>query len=285
MAPQIAQDGGLKIEQCEPGQPYRTPGGIVGTFRRIDGKPYVQSESEGTLQLGEDTKLIPIDQNGSAQVEANSLTEYQTLHACIVDSKTAIEQSFWKLGLALKDMRDHQPYRAKGLKTFEEYLESPELDMSRGTAYDLIGIVEEFRIWSYQYDIDVTSIGWGKLKALRPVFRDLQDAEQIKLLVEQARLHTQVELRTILRAYRTDNGHVSDTENHQLDDQELEGLRKLLWNLPSNIQLTNVRMPRQKGRRAKITLTFKAKTGQELLSEVEALAQHLKPRISEVVLK
>jgi len=57
--------------------------------------------------------------------------------------KAQIATAFYDIGALLKQVRDGELFRAKGLDTFEDYL-AGEVDLSRTTAYKFIKIVETF---------------------------------------------------------------------------------------------------------------------------------------------
>lgn len=68
----------------------------------------------------------------------------------IIASKKDIESSFIRLACLLKQNRDLKYWQSLGFDSFEEFLASPEISISRSLAYQLI----------YQYELFIEKLNW-----------------------------------------------------------------------------------------------------------------------------
>ncbi len=68
-------------------------------------------------------------------------------HRYIVDIKSRIGEDLLRLALLLKHNHDSHYYKTLGYDTWEEYLGTPELSMSRFWAFKLIKVYEVWVSW------------------------------------------------------------------------------------------------------------------------------------------
>jgi len=118
----------------------------------------------GGLERAHDEMLVAVN---------NARAEFEARHRRVLVLKRKIKQHgrhFWLIGTELKAIRDMGLYRAGGYATFEEYLASSKVEIDRSTAYDWIGIVEDFS--PYVGLSDIEDIDWGKLRKIRRVVRE-----------------------------------------------------------------------------------------------------------------
>jgi len=91
------------------------------------------------------------------------------VHRAILSLKREVGKNLWALAQLLKTVRDHALYKTLGYETFNEYIGSPEVSISRAWAYKLISSYETwvlgagFRPEALQ-DVDVE-----KLALVRPL--------------------------------------------------------------------------------------------------------------------
>ena len=71
-------------------------------------------------------------------------------HQIIIKIKQSITKNFWNLAVMLKINRDRRYYKTLGYETFEEYLGTPEISLSRGYVYKLI---KNYELWVQKYNV------------------------------------------------------------------------------------------------------------------------------------
>lgn len=95
-------------------------------------------------------------------IEVDEKTVYvpQEIHNMLVKTKEELQHNFLKLGAFLKILHDNSLYLELDYPTWQEYLESPEVDLSRSQAYKLSSVYERWiENWGYSPErIKKTSI-------------------------------------------------------------------------------------------------------------------------------
>ena len=71
-------------------------------------------------------------------------------HQIIIKIKQSITKNFWNLAVMLKINRDRKYYKTLGYETFEEYLGTPEISLSRSYVYKLI---KNYELWVQKYNV------------------------------------------------------------------------------------------------------------------------------------
>jgi len=83
-------------------------------------------------------------------------------HRYILDLKSRIGEDLLRLALLLKNSHDNKYYQTLGYDTWESYLGTPEISMSRFWAYKLIKVyetwVEKFGVEPAKLDIDLEKL-------------------------------------------------------------------------------------------------------------------------------
>lgn len=83
-------------------------------------------------------------------------------HRYILDLKSRIGEDLLRLALLLKNSHDNKYYRTLGYTTWEEYLGTPEISMSRFWAFKLIKVyeiwVDKFGVAPAKLDIDMEKL-------------------------------------------------------------------------------------------------------------------------------
>lgn len=90
--------------------------------------------------------------------ETNSIQiadEAFTNHQIIIKIKQSITKDFWNLAIMLKINRDRRYYKILGYETFEEYLGTPEISLSRGYVYKLI---KNYELWVQKYHVSLAKL-------------------------------------------------------------------------------------------------------------------------------
>ena len=83
--------------------------------------------------------------------EGAGQTPARQTHLMVVQTKSDIERNFVKLGAYLKLMHDEALYVMEDCLTWTEYLDLPEVDLSRSQAYKLMAVYER---WILKYGHD-----------------------------------------------------------------------------------------------------------------------------------
>lgn len=98
-----------------------------------------------------------MDDNGEGRagdrtrVDSSQIAEEAfTNHQIIIKIKQSITKNFWNLAVMLKINRDRKYYKTLGYETFEEYLGTPEISLSRGYVYKLI---KNYELWVQKYNV------------------------------------------------------------------------------------------------------------------------------------
>lgn len=97
-------------------------------------------DNNGKEGLGDRTKM------DSSQIAEEAYTNHQL----IIKIKQSITKDFWNLAIMLKINRDRKYYRTLGYETFEEYLGTPEISLSRAYTYKLI---KNYELWVQKYRV------------------------------------------------------------------------------------------------------------------------------------
>lgn len=82
----------------------------------------------------------------SAQITDEAFTNYQL----IIKIKQSITKDFWNLAIMLKINRDRKYYKTLGYETFEEFLGTPEISLTRSYIYKLI---KNYEIWVQKWNV------------------------------------------------------------------------------------------------------------------------------------
>lgn len=90
--------------------------------------------------------------------------------------KQSIVDSSYDMGVVIQRIHDQQLFKARGFDSFKQFADSNELSVSRGTAYQLMGLVEKFTREDYQ------TLGYRKLRTI-----GLLDAGDRKAAVDEAK--------------------------------------------------------------------------------------------------
>jgi len=83
---------------------------------------------------------------GSSQVADEAFNNHQI----IIKIKQSITKNFWNLAVMLKINRDRRYYKTLGYETFEQYLGTPEISLSRGYTFKLI---KNYELWVQTYNV------------------------------------------------------------------------------------------------------------------------------------
>ena len=97
-------------------------------------------DDNGEERLGDRTEM------DSSQIADEAFTNHQL----IIKIKQSITKDFWNLAIMLKINRDRKYYRTLGYETFEEYLGTPEISLSRSYTYKLI---RNYELWVQKYRV------------------------------------------------------------------------------------------------------------------------------------
>ncbi len=117
-------------------------------------------------------------------------------HRRIVQLKAELGRNSLEFGLLLGEMRATRDYQAMGFPTFDAYLASGDVGISRRTAYTFMAIALNFaHVQHVAHGVD-----WGKLDILSRIVEPTDDPETVIALVEQARETPREELRAAVRA-------------------------------------------------------------------------------------
>lgn len=108
------------------------------------------------------------------------------LHNRVLRCVSAMNEMFLELGRALRTIHDERLYVALGYSTFEAYIASPEIALSRTLVYRLLrtvrivdaGIIEP---------TTAQEIGVSKLDAIAPYIERAQSREEVQELVSDAK--------------------------------------------------------------------------------------------------
>lgn len=93
----------------------------------------------------------------------------QANHQRIIELKQQATRSFILLGQALKDNKEHRYFESLGHLTFEAYIESPVVGLSRSSVYSLIGIYQTF-VEELDYSLDeLSEVDYSKLDRIIPL--------------------------------------------------------------------------------------------------------------------
>ena len=84
------------------------------------------------------------------------ITEATNAHEHICALKEALQKNFLELGAYLKLVHDEGYYLALDSDTWQDYLDTPEVDLSRSQAYKLMAVYERW-IEKYGYSPDEIS--------------------------------------------------------------------------------------------------------------------------------
>ena len=87
----------------------------------------------------------------SSQIAEEAFTNHQL----IIKIKHSITKDFWNLAIMLKINRDRKYYRTLGYETFEEYLGTPEISLSRGYVFKLI---KNYELWVQRYHVSLAKL-------------------------------------------------------------------------------------------------------------------------------
>jgi len=87
----------------------------------------------------------------------------QEIHNLLVMTKEELQKNFLKMGAFLKIIHDNRLYIELDSLTWQEYLDNPEIDLSRSQAYKLMIVYEKWiEKWGYSPD-EVSKVSIEKL--------------------------------------------------------------------------------------------------------------------------
>jgi site-specific DNA-methyltransferase (adenine-specific) len=90
-------------------------------------------------------------------------------HQQILGLKKDISKDFILLGKYLKENRDDKYFKELGYQTFEDYIESRDIELKRASVYELIRVYEKF-IGELKYSTEeLLEIDYSKLRLITPV--------------------------------------------------------------------------------------------------------------------
>lgn len=105
-------------------------------------------------------EIIDFKQNKEGTYEStrmvipkNTPKNVQDLHNLLVATKEDVQESFLKLGAYLMIIHDNKFFIELGYSTWQDYLDVPEVDLSRSQAYKLMAVYERW-IEKYGYSPD-----------------------------------------------------------------------------------------------------------------------------------
>lgn len=85
-----------------------------------------------------------------------------------VSLKRSLNGGFLEIGRLLKENKDNRFYEVLGHETFESYISSPELSMSRSAVYTLIQIYEKLVLKLNIPAEELMDTDWTKLQKILP---------------------------------------------------------------------------------------------------------------------
>ena len=107
-------------------------------------------------------EIVDFTQSEDGTYVQNTPVTYvpQEIHKLLVATKEDVQESFLKMGAFLKIIHDNSLYLELDSPTWQEYLDTPEIDLSRSQAYKLMAVYERWcENWGYSPDrIKRTSI-------------------------------------------------------------------------------------------------------------------------------
>ena len=107
----------------------------------------------------------------------------QANHQRIVELKQGAMRSFILLGKELKTNKEEGYFQPLGYLTFEAYIESPVVGLSRSSVYSLIGIYQTF-IEELDYSLDeLSKVDYSKLDRILPVINVQPVGHRIEIIV------------------------------------------------------------------------------------------------------
>ena len=87
----------------------------------------------------------------------------QEIHNLLVATKEELQKNFLKMGAFLRIIHDNKLYIELDSLTWQEYLDTPEIDLSRSQAYKLMAVYERWvEKWGYDPD-EVSKVSIEKL--------------------------------------------------------------------------------------------------------------------------
>ena len=97
-------------------------------------------------------------------VDSNTITYVpQEIHNLLVATKEELQKNFLKMGAFLRIIHDNKLYKELDSLTWQEYLDSPEIDLSRSQAYKLSAVYKRWvEKWGYSAD-EVSKVSIEKL--------------------------------------------------------------------------------------------------------------------------
>ncbi len=119
----------------------------------------MEQKEDGTYEQSMGAMLGISEEDTVAHRESVDHTP-QEIHNLLVATKEALQENFLKMGAYLKLIHDESLYLELDSDTWQGYLESPEIDLSRSQAFKLIAVYERWILkWGYSPDrIKKTSI-------------------------------------------------------------------------------------------------------------------------------
>lgn len=118
-----------------------------------------------------------------------------TIHQEIVIIKKELAISFLELSKRLHLMFVHRHFIRLGYESWAEYLATPEITMSVGTASKLIGIYEELILKHGFSKTQLREIEWSKLAEIIPIVRNIEKKSDIEDWIKKAEVLSQRDLR------------------------------------------------------------------------------------------
>ena len=108
------------------------------------------------------TKLATVD-GGKGDKDKD---EYAELRQRVKDNRARVEDGYWELSLALREVYDNSAYVAWGYDSWKEYVEGEEVDFQLRKAQYLISIAGWFGKLPKNVQKWISAMGWTRAKEL-----------------------------------------------------------------------------------------------------------------------
>ncbi len=179
------------------------------------------------------------------EVDAQVAAAAWQLHETIVALKSEITRRSLQLGRALGLLRDERLYVALGYDTFEAYLASPEVTISRTQAYRVIALVEGVeRLPDAALDTAaLEAMGVSRAEIALPLIRAAATEEERAAWVADAQTLSVRDLRERVREQRTGPPALAEAAAEVDRREMLAAVARRIGRLAA--QLPNARHPRQ----------------------------------------
>lgn len=164
-----------------------------------------------------ESDLLPGDLQ---QQEVGELAQF--VHEQIVDLRAQIERSFMVLARYLWLVREQRLWRPLGYQSFDAYLASPDVALSRATVYRYLQVADGvMRLQERGFvlpDTDVEAMGMERARAVLPSLEEAMQQGDVDAWVANAKALSAADLRRLTRS----SGEWDDEEEWR------DGLRRRL---------------------------------------------------------